>query len=269
MEFTIFGSQGFIGSNTLKSLKNQGIDCNTPDIDDQKIFDKPLGHVIYAIGITSDFRERPLDTVESHVCLLHDLFKKSQFDSFLYLSSTRIYSGLSSTDEGNSLLVNPTRFGDIYNISKIMGESLCMACNNKNVKIVRLSNVIGNNFDSNDFLFSIIRDAVTAKKVILHTTPESEKDYVHVDDVVKMLPEISLHGKYKIYNIASGKNIKVSEIMDEIKKLTNCDIHFAPDAQYQSFPEINIQRIKKEFNFEPKQLLTILNDLVLQYEKKQ
>ena len=92
MKFTIFGSRGFIGSNLLQKLKHSNVECYTPDIHNNEILKENLGHVIYAIGLTADFRERQFDTVEAHVCLLHDLLKNATFDSFLYLSSTRVYS---------------------------------------------------------------------------------------------------------------------------------------------------------------------------------
>jgi len=267
LEFTIFGADGFIGSNLVKHLESQKIKCNVMNANDQKTFDKPLGHVIYAIGITSDFRKRPLETVKAHVCLLEDVLEKARFDSFLYLSSTRIYINSSSTKEEKPLLVEPLVFTDIFNISKIMGESICFSFDNKNIRVVRLSNVVGNNPGSDDFLPSIIKDAISKKNLILHTTSSSEKDYVHIDDVVKILPKISQMGKHTIYNIASGENTKVKEIIDEIKKITDCQVHFAPDAIEQSFPEINIRRVKEEFDFKPSHFLNKLKDIIYSESK--
>lgn len=262
MKFSVFGSNGFIGSNMVNFLKNQKIECNLLELNDEQIFERPLGHVIYCIGITADFRERPFDTVESHVCLLHKILKKCNFSSFLYLSSTRIYSNSSSTNEDAELSVNPNKFEELYNISKIMGESLCLISSKSNVRIARLSNVVGNYLSTNDFLSSLIDDAIVKKKILLHTTSESEKDYVYIDDVVKILQNISFQGKQKIYNIARGKNTKVKEITNELKKITGCKVIFAANAKKNSFPKINIKRIKDEFNFEPSDFLMKLDDFV-------
>lgn len=262
MKFSVFGSNGFIGSNIINSLISQKIEYEILKLDDEKIFERPLGHVIYSIGITADFRERPFDTVESHVCLLHKILKKCKFDSFLYLSSTRVYSNSVSTNEDTNLSVNPNKFEELYNISKIMGESLCLASVNPNVRIVRLSNVVGNYLNTNSFLSSLIHDALIEKKILLHTTSESEKDYVHIDDVVQILQKISLHGKQKIYNVANGKNTKVKEITDEIKRITGCDVIFASNAKETSFPKIDIKRIRDEFNFNPSDFLIKLYDLI-------
>ncbi len=262
MKFSVFGSNGFIGSSMVDFLKKQKIDYEELDPNDQQIFEKELGHVVYCIGITSDFRERPFDTVEAHVCLLHKILKNCKFDSFLYLSSTRVYSNSSSTKEDTQLSVNPNKFEEIYNISKIMGESICLASINPNVRIVRLSNVIGNNRNTNDFLSSLIYDAVNNNKIILHTTSESEKDYVHIDDVVKILPKISLKGKQKIYNIAGGKNTKVKEIINQLIKMTDCEVVFTSDAKKNSFSEIDIKRIQEEFSFKPTFVLEELGKII-------
>lgn len=267
MKFSIFGSNGFIGSNMVNFLRNQKIECDELDPNDEKIFESSLGHVIYCIGITADFRERPFETVEAHVCILQKILKNCRFDSFLYLSSTRVYLGAISTNETDQLLVNPNNLDDLYNISKLMGESLCLAMNFKNIRIARLSNVVGNNKNYNDFLSSILHDAIINKKIVLHTKPTSEKDYVHIDDVVKILYKIALQGKEKIYNVASGKNTKVIEITNKINNLTNCEVQFTSDAVKQYFSIINIKKIQKEFNFIPLPFLSRLKEMILSETK--
>ena len=263
MKFSIFGSNGFIGSNMVNFLKSKKIEYDVVNPNDEKIFEKQLGHVIYCIGLTADFRNRPFDTVESHVCLLEKILKKCKFKSFLYLSSTRVYSNSVSTNETEQLFVNPNNLDDLYNISKLMGESLCFASNYQNVRIARLSNVVGNNKNNDNFLSSILHDAIINKKIILHTKPTNEKDYVDIDDVVKLLYCIAFQGKEKIYNVASGKNTKVIEIINEITNIINCEVHFSSDSIEHSFPIIDIKKIQKEFNFEPTPFLFKLKEMIL------
>ena len=268
MKFSVFGSNGFIGSNMINFLRNQKIEYDVLEPNNKKVFEKSLGHVIYCIGITSDFRKKPFETIESHVCVLQKILKNCKYDSFLYLSSSRVYLGSTSTNETDQLLVNPNNLDDLYNISKLMGESLCLSSNFQNVRIARLSNVIGENMKNNDFLASILHDAVFNKKIILHTKPNSEKDYVCIDDVIKILYKIALQGKEKIYNIASGKNTKVREITNKINDLTGCEIQFASDAIEQSFSQINIKRIQNEFGFKPTFVLNELEKIISTYKNK-
>ena len=50
-----------------------------------------LGHAVYCIGLTADFRRRPQATMDAHVGVLGEVLRHGRFDSFLYLSSARLY----------------------------------------------------------------------------------------------------------------------------------------------------------------------------------
>ncbi len=80
LEFTILGSSGFIGSNISKTLKNKNFDCYTPDVRKESLDGKNLGNVIYSLGV-SDFRNKPLETIDAHICILNKILKNCNFDS--------------------------------------------------------------------------------------------------------------------------------------------------------------------------------------------
>lgn len=261
MKFTILGSKGFIGSHLVKSLQSEGVECYCPNIRTDDISGQHLGNVIYAIGVP-DFLTRPFDAVEAHVCSFKKIIAETSFDSLLYCSGTRVYLENIKTNENSSLSVNPNKFEHLYNISKIMGESLCIAAKNPRIKIARLSNVTGNNFESNLFIPSILREAVNHKKITLHTKLESQKDYIHINDITKILPKICVDGKNQIYNVASGINISSKSIIDKILQVLPIDIEVMPDAKEYSFPPINIDLLKNEFNFKPKSILDLIEDMV-------
>ena len=87
---TVLGSKGFVGSQTIKDLIKRKIDFFAP-ARNEKIFDKNLGDIIYCIGLTSDFRNKPHETIIAHVTFLNDLIQNNVFNSITYLSSTRMY----------------------------------------------------------------------------------------------------------------------------------------------------------------------------------
>ena len=267
MRFTVFGSKGFIGSALTDYLKLQNIECLTPNIKNEVIPKENLGHVVYAIGV-ADFKKKPMKAIDAHVLLLNRILNETKFESFLYLSSTRVYYNTQSTDENSPLVVNPSDFDNLYNISKIMGEVICNISKHKNVRIVRLSNVVGNNFDSNVFLPSIIHDAVKFNKIILQTRLDSEKDFIHIDDVLDILPKISLEGKNLIYNIASGRNISNNEIVKKLQEITGCKIEIIKNAKRHSFLPISIKEIQEEFNFQPSSILDKFENIVNEYKSK-
>jgi len=267
VKFVILGASGFIGSHLARYLRGHQHDVLTPGRDDNSSFDGDLGHVVYCAGLTADFRERPYDTVAAHVCRLSEILRKTRFESFLYLSSTRVYARARAGDENEVLHVDPLDSSDLYNLSKLMGESICFSSRRPNTRVVRLSNVYGPDFSSANFVFSLIKDAIDTKKIILSTSLDSEKDYVSVKDVVSILPRIALHGHHCIYNVASGVNTKIEEILKVIQHRTGCTIKVAEKAQRIFYPRISIDRLRTEFNYAPSSSLTnAINELISVYE---
>src|ERR1700716_982463 len=94
MKFTVFGGTGFIGRHLVAHLRKNGRDVIVPPRDTEQMHGKSLGHVVYAIGMTGNFRNRPHETLQAHVYVLENLLKNTKFESWLYLSSTRVYAGL-------------------------------------------------------------------------------------------------------------------------------------------------------------------------------
>ncbi|WP_226643264.1 NAD-dependent epimerase/dehydratase family protein [Mesobacillus subterraneus] len=265
MKTTIIGGNGFIGSHLIQHLKLIGEEYYAPDRHDRSIFTKPLGNVIYCAGVTSDFRSRPFDTVKAHVSDLAELLENADFNSFLYLSSTRIYIHQSNNSTGTVdafITIDPNDTEELFNLTKLTGESLCLSIRRPNVRIARLSNVCGDDFQSNNFIYSILKDAIYKGKITLYSSLDSSKDYISVDDVVALLLKISKKGKSKLYNVASGIKISNSEWVDTISKITGCSVDIVPNAKKISFPTIDIGGIKEEFHYVPKNCLEMTEDLI-------
>src|SRR5688572_22727856 len=197
---TVLGASGFIGSHLVKRLAELGIPNEAPGRDDNR----PLPscrHIIYCIGLTADFRVRPFDTVQAHVCKLMQVLRDWEFDSLLYLSSTRLYGNeLKTANEEDGFRFDPSNPSDLYNLSKAMGESITLSCGRK-TKVARLSNVYGEEVNSDNFLPSVIGDALVKRKVVLQTTADSAKDYISIDAVAQGLIDIATRGSERIYNL--------------------------------------------------------------------
>lgn len=265
MKLTVIGGKGFIGNSIVECAKNLMIDVFVPERNDERVFSKNLGHVIYCAGLTADYRQRPFDTIEAHVTYLAKILKKATFDSFLYLSSTRVYIKNQLGNESSDIIVNPIESDDLFNISKLMGESLCLLQPSPQIRVARLSNVYGDDFNSDNFLFSIIRSAVHKNEIILQTTLNSQKDYISINDVVKLLIKIAFSGKQRMYNVASGTNVSNNDIVRCIQDITKCSVAVVNNPKKIVFPIINIELIKEEFEYKPRGLIYNLRDLVLEY----
>jgi nucleoside-diphosphate-sugar epimerase len=264
---TVLGASGFIGSQLMRRLREGSIEYLAP-ARDEKLTGRNLGDVIYCIGLTADFRSKPFETVEAHVCKLKEILQHCRFDSLLYLSSTRIYgTHLKMASEEAALQFSPLSGDDLYNISKVLGEALALA-SGKRTRVARLSNVYGGDFDSDNFLASVLKESLARCKVVLHTSLDSEKDYVSINDVADGLLRIATRGKQRIYNLASGRNVSHRELMERLAVLTGCRIEVAPGAVRSAFPPISIARMRDEFGFNPSSVLDDLSQLIESYKEQ-
>ena len=250
LPFTILGAGGFIGSALVAWLESQGQEVHAvtraslPALLAER---RPIGHVIACIGLTGDFRTRPLDTAEAHVGLVARCLAALQFDSFLMLSSTRVYARADATHEDAALPTLPTDPSDLYNLTKLAGEALCLADSRPAVRVVRLSNVYGIGMPTETFLGQVLREGHATGSVVFHQSPESTKDYVSVAAVVRLLPAIAATGRQRIYNLAAGGNITHATIAYRLREIAGWRTGFAADTPMVRHPQIDTARIDAEF----------------------
>lgn len=254
--FTVLGSQGYVGRALADALRAAGEEVFAPGRDLAGVFDRPLGHLVYCIGLTSDFRTRPFDTVEAHVTIPARLLRTAVFDSFTYLSSTRVKSGAL----GQGYRVDPAEPSDLYNLSKLMGEALCNAVPRAAVRVVRLSNVVGReDAQSDNFVFALLREAREGR-IVLRSDPESAKDYVDLADVVALLPRIARTGRQRLYELGSGIQTSHRKIVDMIAQRTGCTVEVADRATLQAFAPVDISALRDEFAFSPRNPFAFLTE---------
>ena len=265
MKFTVLGSTGFIGRTMVSHLQESGYAVETPSRNFDGLRGGNLGHVIYAIGLTGNFREQPRATISAHVHVLQNLMEEAEFESWLYLSSTRVYGGLPDNclaSEDAPLRVQPGSDA-IYDLSKLLGESLCLAMSRRTVRIARLSNVYGTGQSVHSFLGSVVRDLARNGEVLIRESPGSSKDYIPVDRAVEMLLAIATRGKERVYNVASGIPVSHAQLANVIGKC-GYRVAFCAGSPTRVFPRVDIQRFATEFADAPRSVLDDLPRMIRQ-----
>ena len=71
----------------------------------------------------------------------------------------------------------------------------------------------------------------------------------HKKQLLLFSAPIKSTSKFRIYNIAGEKRIKIETIAQEIKTINKCKINYFNQKIKYNEPKINISRIKNEFNF--------------------
>lgn len=256
--FTVFGSDGFVGRRLVTHLKREGhsVSAFGKEMKTTDLGHSSLGHVMYCVGVTgSRFKTEQFRVVDAHVSSMARILESGNYLSFLYMSSARVYEeSLSGTLEQAEFSVDPSNISDFYNLSKLMGESLILNSGISVAKIARVSYAVDFSDDSTDNVTLFIRHALNGH-VRFEAAESSVKDYVVMDDVLGVLPKISLNGQSQIYNIAGGVNVSTREIADVLKLETGCKIEFVSGEALRSPKQIDISRLISEFAYRPMSLL--------------
>ena len=269
MKFSVLGADGFIGSHLVAALRDTGADVRAVGrLGESTVANDDLGHVIDCAGITGDFRTRPFEAVDAHTCRVAHILRHYQLESYLMLSSTRVYLGASRGDEDAQLVVDARDPGRIYGLSKLTGEALCLTDPRPTVRVVRLSNVFGSDFDSDGLVPSAVRESVDTGRFTLRTHPSSAKDYVAVDDVVGVLPRIAATGQDRLYNVGSGYNVSAGTVAQVIADAAGAVLDVDDAGRVVRFPEISIHRIANEFGFRASRIEDRLAGIVEDYRRR-
>ncbi len=259
--FTILGAGGFIGRVLTASLRADGHEVVAVDragLDAFLACRFPAGHVINCIGMTGDFRLRPRDTAQAHVGIVAQVLANVEFASFLLLSSTRVYDGAERGHEDATLLVQPALPDEVYNLTKLAGEALCLSDPRPSVRVARLSNVYGPGMGRDTFLGQVLAEGFLSGRVALRQNLRSAKDYVALPDVVRLLPRIAEAGRARLYNVASGTNVTHDAVMRCLAAAFGWSVTVAENAPVQRFPRIDVSRLRGEFGAPSTQFLDAL-----------
>jgi nucleoside-diphosphate-sugar epimerase len=247
--FTILGAGGALGQALVARLRSAAVPVLPVTRNMLPALlgsDRNIGNVINCVGLTGDFRSRALDTANAHVAITVECLKRLRFESFLFLSSTRVYAHAASTHEQAALPCRPDDPSDLYNITKLAGEALCLSDPRPTVRVVRLSNVYGVDMPET-FLSQVIREGRATGAVQFRQGSDSEKDYVSADAVVTILPEISRRGSRRLYNLASGRNTRHATIARILREEAGWNVSFLEGALVIRFPTIDTTRLESEF----------------------
>lgn len=245
---TVIGASGFVGSALTLQLRSADLNVATPRRDEQPTGE--LGDVFFCAGLTADFRSRLFDTIDAHVTLAASILRRGRFKSFVYLSSTRVYQRSAIGAEDEKIVVDPLDASDVYNLSKLTGEAICLADPRPAVRVVRLSNVFGSGDQSNNFLTSLLHDAHNKRQVHVRGMRTASKDYITLDDAVAAIAKVPTHAQSRLINIASGAPVSNGEIGDMIKLLLDVRVTYGM-VPGPSFPIIDNRRMRTELGITP------------------
>lgn len=291
--FLITGSTGFIGSCITRELvkrkeqvciitRNKKLNWRLDDISSNisvyecdllsksldKIVDKIKPNIIFHLASygslprENDYNEIIDVNIKGTVNLVNAI-KKNKFELFVNTGSSSEY-GIKNTEMNEDACI-PKPVND-YGIAKMATTMFCQKeaiRNNLPIITLRLFSPYGFFEDKNRLFPTIILNALKNKEINL-SSAENVRDFIFIKDVINAYiktTEIKLTPG-EIYNIGTGKQHTVSEVLNLVLQITNSTSKIiwdkTKDQPRQVEPklwEADISKAKKQLHWKPEYTL--------------
>jgi len=232
MKVIIFGGSGFLGSHVADILDNLGNDVLIYDIkvspylrssqkmimgdilDQKKVEAAVKGcKVVYNFAGIADIDEtckKPLDSIKYNILgnsIVLEAARKAHIKRFVFASSLYVYSKAGgfyrSTKQSCELLIE--NYQEIYGLP---------------YTILRYGSLYGPRSDEKNFIYRIIHQALTDKKITRHGDGEELREYIHVRDAAQGSVEILSDEFTNQHVILTGnQQMRVKDLLFMIREM--------------------------------------------------
>jgi UDP-glucuronate decarboxylase len=293
LNLTITGATGLVGLNIINAINYHNLHSAKTHINVNALsFNKPTGiihdifkanHIESISGDLSDmgfvkevpfsdciihsagygqpgkFLDDKLKTISINTSATIELSKRLKNNgSFLYLSSSEIYSGCSSlknveTDIGTT---SPNHPRSCYIEGKRSGEAIINILREKGVNATsaRLALAYGPGVKNNDerVLNQFIRKGIRGS-INLLDSGNSNRTYGYISDVVVMLLNLLIKSNQSVYNVGGNSIVTIRELAIKIGQLMNVDVQIPKaDSYLKDAPQsvgLDLSRIEEEYEY--------------------
>ena len=267
MNILIIGGSGFLGGriyhyfksknfNTKVLIRNKNFNSKLYFKNDQITFNfknlsklnavcKNIDVIIHVAGMNSrQSYNKPKDAIYIKKNFTKELIKiaeKQNVKKFFYISTAHVYSDFLNKRYSEKSVTKNTH---PYALSNIEGEKILLKHNKKNSKIkifiLRLSNSFGKPIDYRVncwklFVNDLCYQSVKNKKMIITQHPDIKRDFIPINNFLKVIEFfIKTKNNYSniIFNVGSGKSLKLSEMAKIIRKRVLINLGYLPEIIY-------------------------------------
>ena len=265
MKALVFGGAGFLGSHVADYLTESGYNVTifdlkkspflkkgqasiVSDILDSKLVEDTVNNfdVVYnfaGIADMDDAKKSPLETVKNNIIgntIILDACVKNKVKRFVFASTIYVYSNK----------------GSFYRSSKQACELIIESYNQiygLNYTVLRYGSLYGPRSDKNNWLNSILNQAITQKRIVRYGDGEEIREYIHIFDAARCSVEI-LDDKYINQHVivAGNQQIKIRDLLMMIKEIlgNNVEIVYKPvdDKGCPYDPDLHYEITPYSFN---------------------
>jgi UDP-glucose 4-epimerase len=245
----IVGATGFLGHNFAKKClkKNFRVTCLSRNKPNKKRYLKSVKYIFadiskkkqlsiklnqnydYIINFAGDVDHHGKNTFSSHFngCKnLVNIFKKKKISKFIQIGSSVEYGKLTSPHSEKKSKVKINELQSVYAKAKLSASNYLLNLFYKEkfpVTIFRPYLVYGPGQDENRLVPYVIKSCIENKNFPC-SNGQQYRDFIYIDDVINIIFKSLKNTKVvgEIFNLCSGKPIKVRKIInfikDELKK---------------------------------------------------
>jgi len=217
----VLGSRGFIGKYLINFLRSQGKivvewDIKNSSAQDCRIADLHLSEndIVYFLAWDvggSKYLPREdtqMQQIENNLCLMKNVFAQLEKakSSFIFTSS--------------QLAEHKGTYGTLKRLGEIWASQLGGCC-------VRLWNAYGSYEECSEkshVITDFIYQAIENKRIILLSSGEEERQFIHVRDICEALQFVLSTRSTKVYDVSSFESIKIIDVAKMIAKNIGADV---------------------------------------------
>jgi UDP-glucuronate decarboxylase len=204
------------------------------------------------------FMADPVETLALGTEVTLDLLRRiSPGGSFLFVSSSEVYSGLSGPPfrEDQIGTTTPAHARACYIESKRAGEAACHAFRTRGIaaKVARVSLAYGPGTRRGDkrVLNAFIEAALTCGEIAMQDPGRARRTYAYVSDVVEMLWSVLLRGRESVYNVGGNATTTIADLAQAIGARTKARVvrpeEGAGVAGAPDHVQLDLTRTREEF----------------------
>ena len=199
-----------------------------------------------------------LSKILSHTIQLLNVCKQNGVKRVVFISSSSVYGAQKEFPIPETAIPNPISAHGIQKITLEHCLRLYHYQYDLDCKIMRLSNPYGegqNIYGKQGFIAIMLRKLLEKKTVVIHGDGKTIRDFVHISDVVQAsLLLATTDSKKIIFNIGSGKGMKLNEVVEAIEGILGraIPVEYSVKGLHDiPFSVLDISKAVKYLGFKP------------------
>jgi len=183
---------------------------------------------IAAITPLPDCQTNPVQALDVNVTGTVNILENSRIygvKNVVFASTSAVYENNTDFPSVENSVVPPSL---LYPSTKYAAEQFCRSYADiygMNITALRFANVYGPHLDclrtQPPVVGYMIRELYYGRNPILHGTGEQRRDFVYVQDLVRLCELVLVDKGYNVVNVSTGTTISINELMDITARLMN------------------------------------------------